>query len=170
MQQRARRRLIAVRVVDDGREQRARRGIVLRGDGGFGGPSGPTAAPHPIPDRAPDIEVVHPTLPQAALIYRLSGDYNPLHADPEVAKAGGFERPILHGLCTFGVVCHALMKALCGYDPARFGRMDLRFSSPVFPGETIRTEIWHVEGGAAFRARVVERDKVVVSNGLFRFR
>ena len=81
----------------------------------------------------------------------------------------GFERPILHGLCTFGTVCHALLRSLCDYDPARFGRMDLRFSSPVFPGETIRTEIWREEGGAAFRARVAERDKVVISNGLFRF-
>jgi len=140
-----------------------------RGDGGFGGPSGPVKKPHPEPDRAPDVAVDLPTRPEQAIVYRLNGDHNPLHIDPEVAAKAGFPRPILHGLCTFGVVCHALMKALCGYDPARFGRMDLRFSSPVFPGETIRTEIWHEEGGAAFRARVVERDTVVVSNGLFRF-
>ncbi|WP_137127253.1 MaoC family dehydratase [Roseomonas sp. HF4] len=139
-----------------------------RGDGGFGGPSGPVKKPHPEPEHAPDVTLDLPTRPEQALVYRLNGDHNPLHIDPEVAAKAGFPRPILHGLCTFGVVCHALMKALCGYDPARFGRMDLRFSSPVFPGETIRTEIWHEEGGAAFRARVVERDKVVVSNGLFR--
>ena len=139
-----------------------------RGDGGFGGPSGPVKKPHAEPDRAPDVVVDLPTRPEQAIVYRLNGDHNPLHIDPEVAAKAGFKQPILHGLCTFGVVCHALMKALCGYDPARFGRMDLRFSSPVFPGETIRTEIWHEDGGAAFRARVVERDKVVVSNGLFR--
>ncbi len=141
----------------------------LRGDGGFGGPAGPVRAPHPEPDRAPDLTLDMPTRPEQALVYRLNSDLNPLHIDPGVAKAAGFPRPILHGLCTFGTVCHALLRSLCGYDPARFGRMDLRFSSPVYPGETIRTEIWHEAGGASFRARVVERDKVVVSNGLFRF-
>jgi len=139
-----------------------------RGDGGFGGPSGPIRKPHPEPARPPDLSVDLATRPEQAIVYRLNGDHNPLHIDPEVAAKAGFQQPILHGLCTFGVVCHALVKALCCYDPARFGRMDLRFSAPVFPGETIRTEIWHEEGGAAFRARVVERDKVVVSNGLFR--
>ncbi len=140
-----------------------------RGDGGYGGPSGPVRTPHPEPEGAPDITLDLPTRPEAAIVYRLNGDHNPLHIDPDIAKAAGFERPILHGLCTFGVVCHALMRALCDYDPARFGRMDLRFSSPVYPGETIRTEIWKQSGGAAFRARVVERDKVVVSNGRFLF-
>lgn len=138
-----------------------------RGDGGFGGPAGPVRQPHPEPEGAPDITLDLPTRPEQALVYRLNGDHNPLHIDPDVAEAAGFDRPILHGLCTFGVVCHALLKSLCGYEPARFGRMDLRFSSPVFPGETIRTEIWKQEGGAAFRARVLERDKVVVSNGRF---
>jgi acyl dehydratase len=109
------------------------------------------------------------TRPEQALIYRLNTDLNPLHIDPKIAAAAGFPRPILHGLCTFGTVCHALLKTLCNYDTSRFGKMDLRFSSPVYPGETIRSEIWHEAGGAAFRARVVERDKVVVSNGLFRF-
>lgn len=141
----------------------------LRGDGGFGGPSGPVKQPHPEPERAPDLTLDLATRPEQALVYRLNADLNPLHIDPQVARAAGFPRPILHGLCTFGVVCHALLRTLCDYDTSRFGRMDLRFSSPVFPGETIRTEIWHEEGGAAFRARVVERDKVVVSNGLFRF-
>lgn len=141
----------------------------LRGDGGFGGPSGPVKRPHPEPERAPDLAVDLATRPEQALVYRLNSDLNPLHIDPEVAKAAGFPRPILHGLCTFGTVCHALLRSLCGYDTARFGRMELRFSSPVFPGETIRTEIWREEGGAAFRARVVERDKAVVSNGRFGF-
>jgi acyl dehydratase len=138
-----------------------------RGDGGFGGPDGPIRQPHPEPAGAPDITLDLRTRPEQALVYRLNGDHNPLHIDPDVAKSAGFDQPILHGLCTFGVVCHALLKSLCAYDPARFGRMDLRFSSPVFPGETIRTEIWKQDGGAAFRARVVERDKVVVSNGRF---
>ena len=141
----------------------------LRGDGGFGGPSGPVKQPHPEPDRAPDITLDLATRPEQALIYRLNTDLNPLHIDPKIAAAAGFPRPILHGLCTFGTVCHALLKTLCNYDTSRFGKMDLRFSSPVYPGETIRSEIWHEAGGAAFRARVVERDKVVVSNGLFRF-
>ena len=141
----------------------------LRGNGGFGGPTGPVKQPHPEPSRAPDVTLDMPTRPEQALVYRLNSDLNPLHIDPEVAKGAGFPRPILHGLCTFGTVCHALLRSLCDYDTARFGQMDLRFSSPVFPGETIRTEIWNEPGGAAFRARVVERDKVVVSNGLFRF-
>jgi acyl dehydratase len=139
----------------------------LRGDGGFGGPSGPTRAVHGLPERAPDIACDIATLPQAALIYRLSGDYNPLHADPEVAKTAGFPRPILHGLCTFGVAGHALLRALCGYDAARLKRMEVRFSSPVFPGETVRTEMWEEGGGRfGFRCKVVERDVVVINNGL----
>lgn len=139
----------------------------LRGDGGFGGPSGPTRAVHALPERAPDIACDIATLPQAALIYRLSGDYNPLHADPEVAKTAGFPRPILHGLCTFGVAGHALLRALCGYDAARLKRMEVRFSSPVFPGETVRTEMWEEGGGRfGFRCKVVERDVVVINNGL----
>ena len=139
----------------------------LRGDGGFGGPSGPTRSVHVLPERAPDLACDIATLPQAALIYRLSGDYNPLHADPDVAGAAGFPRPILHGLCTFGVAGHALLRSLCGYEPARLKRMEVRFSSPVFPGETVRTEIWREGGGRfGFRCKVVERDLVVINNGL----
>ena len=139
----------------------------LRGDGGFGGPSGPTRPAHALPERAPDQVCDIATLPQAALIYRLSGDFNPLHADPEVAKAAGFPRPILHGLCTFGVAGHALLRTLCGYDPARLKRMQVRFSAPVFPGETVRTEIWREgEGRFGFRCRVIERDIVAINNGL----
>jgi acyl dehydratase len=141
----------------------------LRGDGGIGGPGGTPRQPHPEPQREPDLVVELATRPEQAIIYRLNGDMNPLHIDPEVGSKAGFPKPILHGLCTYGVVTHALLRGLCDYDPARFGRLDLRFSSPVYPGETIRTEIWHEEGGAAFRAKVVERDKQVVSNGLFRF-
>ncbi|MGC8524617.1 MAG: MaoC/PaaZ C-terminal domain-containing protein [Acidibrevibacterium sp.] len=135
----------------------------LRGDGGFGGPSGPVKPVHPVPERAPSITLDLATRPEQALYYRLNGDDNPLHADPDFAARAGFPRPILHGLCTLGVVCHALLKTLCDYDPAGLKEMDLRFSSPVYPGETIRTEIWPEEG--AFRARVVERDVIVVNNG-----
>jgi acyl dehydratase len=139
---------------------------MLRGDGGFGGPSGPLPAPHPLPDRASDQTFSIDTLPQAALIYRLSGDYNPLHADPAVARSGGFEKPILHGLCTFGVVCRALLDAVCGNDPSKLRKMQVRFSAPVFPGETIVTEFWREGGGVvSFRAKVKQRDLVVINNG-----
>ncbi len=139
---------------------------MMRGDGGFGGPSGPLPSPHPLPDRAPDQTLGIATLPQAALIYRLSGDYNPLHADPAVARSGGFERPILHGLCTFGVVCRALLQMTCGNDPSKLRSMQVRFSSPIYPGETIVTELWkEPDGVVSFRARVRERDLVVINNG-----
>ncbi len=137
-----------------------------RGDGGFGaGPDGPSPKPHALPARDPDGAIDMPTLPQAALIYRLSGDYNPLHADPAVAAKGGFERPILHGLCSFGVACHALVKALCDYRPERLTRQDVRFSAPVYPGETIRVEYWRDGDKVSYRARVVERDLLVLNNG-----
>jgi acyl dehydratase len=165
--------LFSTREIDDaaGRRLATIRGTTfLRGDGGFGGPSGPVKAPHPVPDRDPDAVIDLPTRPEQALYYRLNGDHNPLHIDPVIAAKAGFARPILHGLCTFGVIAHALLKNLCGYDAEKFGRMDLRFSAPVFPGETIRTEIFLEVGGAAFQARVLERDTVVASNGMFRFR
>lgn len=138
----------------------------LRGDGGCGGPSGPTPVPHPIPERAPDGVCDLGTLPQAALIYRLSGDYNPLHIDPAVARESGFERPILHGLCSLGVVGHALLRSLCSYDVTRFKAMQLRFSAPAYPGETIRTEYWReLEGVWAFRAIALERQVTIINNG-----
>ena len=137
-----------------------------RGDGGFGGPPRPTPTPtHPIPTRAPDFTCDLRTRPEAALIYRLSGDYNPLHAEPAFARAAGFERPILHGLGTFGVSGHALLKTLCGYDPNRLISFGCRFSAPVFPGETIRTQMWRDGAVVSFRARVVERDVVAITNG-----
>jgi acyl dehydratase len=134
----------------------------LRGDGGFGGPEGPVRPPHAMPEGTPDLTIDLPTRPEQALYYRLNGDDNPLHADPVTAERAGFPRPILHGLCTLGVVSHALLRALGDYDAARFRGLDLRFTAPVFPGETIRTEIWR---DGAFRARVIERDVVVVNNG-----
>ena len=136
-----------------------------RGDGGCGGTTATAPPPHPVPDRAPDLACDLPTAPNSALIYRLSGDPNPLHASPAVAAAAGFDRPILHGLCTLGVAGHAILKTCCGYDPARLRSMALRFSAPVYPGETIRTEMWRDGAVVSFRARVVERDVVVLNNG-----
>lgn len=141
----------------------------LRGDGGFGGSGDGAPKPHPVPERAPDRVVTLPTSADQALIYRLSGDLNPLHIDPVVATGAGFAAPILHGLATYGIVGRALL-GTCDHDPARLSRMDARFSSPVYPGETVETAIWD-EGASqackqlAFRARVVERDMIVLTNG-----
>jgi acyl dehydratase len=136
-----------------------------RGDGGFGGPSGAGPTPHPLPERAPDASDDRAILPQAALIYRLSGDLNPLHVSPKAAKAAGFPRPILHGLSTFGHVGHSLVKLACDYDPTRLRSMQVRFTAPIYPGETVRTEIWREGPIVSFRARAVERDQVVINNG-----
>jgi acyl dehydratase len=136
-----------------------------RADGGFGGPSGIARESHAIPARAPDLTCDLPTLPQAALIYRLSGDYNPLHASPAYAKKAGFKMPILHGRCTFSVVGHALLKSCCGYDPAKLVSMEGRFSSPVYPGETVRTEMWVDGNVVSFRASVPARSVTVLNNG-----
>lgn len=145
-------------------------GALLRGDGGFGGTAEDAPQPHPVPCRSPDVTVDLATRPDQALLYRLSGDYNPLHADPAVAAAAGFPRPILHGLCTYGVVGRALLSELCETDPRRLTRIDARFTSPVYPGETIRTEIWReCPGQAAFRSSVFERGRVVIDNGFAQF-
>jgi len=142
----------------------------LRGDGGYGGRTDGAPPPHPIPDRAADAIIDLSTRIDQALLYRLSGDPNPLHADPAIARRAGFDRPILHGMCTYGVVGRALLRALCGNDPARFRQFDARFSSPVFPGETIRTDIWRDgPGRASVRARVVGRDVVVLNHGFLAF-
>ena len=136
-----------------------------RADGGFGGPDGPVKAPHPVPDTPPQHVCDLPTLPQAALIYRLSGDYNPLHADPAYAAKAGYKMPILHGRCTFSIAGHAILKTLCGYDPARFIAMEGRFSSPVYPGETVRTEMWRDGDVVSFRSTVPTRGATVLNNG-----
>lgn len=141
----------------------------LRGDGGFserGQPSDPAPTPRvATPDSAPDHVCELTTRPESALIYRLSGDYNPVHADPAVAKSAGFERPILHGLCSFGVTGHALLRTLCGWDASRLKEIGCRFSSPVYPGETLRVEMWQRGEAVQFRTKVVERDVVVLSHG-----
>jgi acyl dehydratase len=147
-----------------------RQTVFCRGDGGFGGPAKTLPAPHPIPERAPDTHIDLPTSPQTALIYRLSGDYNPLHSDPATARAAGFERPILHGLATFGVTGHGLVKRLADSDPTALHAMGGRFSSPVYPGETLRVEIWNDgPGRATFRTTVPARQVVVVNNGFAEF-
>jgi acyl dehydratase len=136
-----------------------------RNDGGFGGPTRIQPPAHPIPQRPPDLVHDRCTRAEMALIYRLSGDPNPLHVDPEVARGAGFPRPILHGLATFGVAGYAILKEYCGSDPARLAGIAGRFSAPVFPGETVRIETWRDGDVVSFRARVVERDVVAINNG-----
>jgi acyl dehydratase len=133
--------------------------------GGVGGPRGESRPTRELPSRAPDAECETRTLPQAALIYRLSGDYNPFHVDPEMARQGGFDRPILHGRCTFGIAGRAIVEAFCNSDGHHLPKMEARFSSPVFPGETIRTEMWREQRGVLFKSHVSERNVVVLDQG-----
>jgi acyl dehydratase len=144
--------------------------IFARGDGGFGGPAGGPPPLRPVPDRAPDLRLALETRAEQALLYRLLGDRNPLHSDPEFARAAGYERPILHGLCTFGIAGRAVVAGLCDYAPERVAHMEGRFTAPVYPGETVVTEIWREDDGAAFRATVPARDSVVLDLGSVRLR
>lgn len=139
--------------------------LVCRNDGGFGGPSRPSPPRPTVPDGDPPLRCDLATSPRAGLIYRLSGDRNPLHIDPAVARAAGFDRPILHGLCTLGVAAHALLRTCLDYRSERLAGIRLRFAAPVYPGETVRTEIWPGEGTLAFRCRSLERDVVVIDGG-----
>jgi len=139
----------------------------LRGDGGCGDWGTPGAVLEALPGSAPSGAIDLPTLPIAGLIYRLSGDYNPLHADPEIAQKAGFPKPILHGLCTYGVACQSLIRAVCGFDATRLLSMGARFTKPVFPGETIRTEYWlGTNDSVRFRCLSVERNEVVMDRGI----
>lgn len=139
--------------------------MMARGDGGFGGP-GVTAVPPPaLPERTPDRVCDLATTPQMALVYRLNADWNPLHADPTVARKAGFERPILHGLATWGVALRAVLRGALDGDTARVASVFGRFSAPVYPGETLRTDLWLEAQAVLFRVRVVERDLVVINNG-----
>ncbi len=139
--------------------------IFARGDGGCGGPQKSTEVPHRIPDRKPDLVHVSETRRDQALLYRLNGDRNPLHVDPTFARKAGFQSPILHGLCSYGIACRAVMASVCEYDPGRIRSFDVRFTSPVYPGETIHTDIW-VDGNlVSFRCRAPERDIVLINNG-----
>lgn len=139
----------------------------LRGDGGFGGKSEGAPKPRAVPaDRPADHSVALTNMPNQALIYRLSGDYNPLHSDPEIAAVAGFDRPILHGLCHYGMAGRALIKTLCGDDPSRLQRLDARFTSPVYPGEPLHVELWNIAAGdASFRVVATERNVIVQDFG-----
>jgi|SRR5690554_4976617 len=141
--------------------------VFMRGNGGMGGVTSGAPRPHQVPEgREPDDFIDLITRPEQSVIYRLSGDWNPLHIDPEVAKKAGFDRPILHGLCSYGVAGRAVLKLLCGNDAERLRQFDVRFASPVYPGETLRVEVWREsEGVASFRVRVRERDVICLSNG-----
>jgi acyl dehydratase len=149
----------------------SRSGTFIRGEGGFGGDRGPSE-PWERPDRPPDEQVVQQTRPEQALIYRLSGDRNPLHADPKFAARGGFSRPILHGLCTYGITGRALLHALCGSDPARFRSMSGRFSRPVLPGDPLVVSIWRPRDGGdtALFQTATEDGAVVIDRGRMQFR
>jgi acyl dehydratase len=146
----------------------SRASAFIRGEGGFGGDRGPRDD-WALPDREPDHRVTYPTRPEQALVYRLSGDRNPLHSDPAFAARAGFARPILHGLCTYGVAGRALLHAMAGSDPARFASMSGRFSSPVVPGESLTTEIW-AEGEDALFRTAKEDGTVVIDRGRASFR
>jgi acyl dehydratase len=135
-----------------------------RGDGGFGGPAGSGPRPHAIPERKPDATTTLATRKDQALLYRLNGDRNPLHADPDLAKRVGFPAPILHGLCTYGVACRAILQTVAAYDHARIRGFDVRFSAPVYPGEAIATDIWVDGKVVSFRCRIPARENVVVIN------
>ena len=140
----------------------------IRGEGGWGGDRGPSGPQNMPPERAPDHQVTYQTSPDQALVYRLSGDRNPLHSDPAFAAMGGFDRPILHGLCTYGFTGRALLHALCGSDPARFQHVEGRFTSPVLPGEALTVSMWETGGGEAVFTTAVE-DRLVIDQGLLRY-
>lgn len=136
-----------------------------RGDGGFGGPSTGAPEPHPIPERKPDATYEAAILQDQAFIYALSGDRNPLHRDPKIAKAAGFPKPIIHGLCTYGTTCRAIITNVLGHDAAKITGYDVRFSAPVFPGETVLVDVWKDGNIVSFRARLKEREIVAINNG-----
>jgi len=150
--------------------------LFIRGAGGFGGPRNPEGdaesalAAEPLPSREPDEVVSYATRADQALLYRLSGDRNPLHSDPTFAKRAGFDRPILHGLCTYGFTGRALVHTVCGSDPARFGAMRARFSKPTMPGDTLTISVWDigdaVPGAYRFRTET-QRGETVIDAGLF---
>jgi acyl dehydratase len=139
--------------------------MFARGDGGFGGPSESKAVPHVMPTREPDMVHTTETRRDQALLYRLNGDRNPLHASPEFARIAGFPAPILHGLCSYGIACRAIIASVLDYDATRIRNFDVRFTSPVFPGETIKTDIWVDGEVVSFRCRVEARGVTSLNNG-----
>jgi acyl dehydratase len=136
-----------------------------RGDGGFGGTSEGQPEPHQVPSRAPDKSIDIPTRADQALIYRLCGDRNPLHSDPEFARRAGFPKPILHGMCTFGLTCRGILMTYADYDPTAFRQHAARFSAPVYPGETVTVDLWKDGNVISFEARVKARNAVVIKSG-----
>lgn len=145
-----------------------RSSVFIRGEGGWGGDRGPSGPQNEPPASAPDHEITLQTSPDQAFVYRLSGDRNPLHTDPSFAALGGFDRPILHGLCTYGFTGRALLKALCDDDVSRFHHIEGRFSSPVMPGDALTIRIWRTSAGEAVFTTSVG-DKAVIDQGLVRF-
>ncbi len=141
----------------------------IRGEGGWGGDRGPSGPRNEAPDRDPDASVTYTTRPEQALVYRLSGDRNPLHSDPQFAALAGFDRPILHGLCTYGFTGRALLHELCDSDPARFRSMEGRFSSPVMPGEDLTVQMWRTGDGQAVFRTLASGDRVVIDSGAVTF-
>lgn len=136
-----------------------------RGDGGFGGPRDGQPEPHPIPERAPDFTFEAETRPDQALLYRLAGDRNPLHADPDLAKMVGYPVPILHGLCTYGTCARLFVQNLCDHDSDKIVEFNARFSKPVYPGDKITMSVWKDGNTYSFVAHVKERDVMVINNG-----
>jgi len=141
--------------------------LFCRGEGGWGGDRGPSQKTE-FPERAPDHQVTYQTREDQALTYRLSGDRNPLHSDPSFAAMGGFDKPILHGLCTWGFTGRALLHALCGSDPSRFRSMNSRFSKPVIPGDSLTISMW-VDGNTALFRTANQHGDVVIDQGVFTF-
>ena len=146
---------------------KTRSSVFLRGEGGFGGDRGPKAEKFD-PGRAPDKQITYKTREDQALTYRLSGDRNPLHSDPEFAKRGGFDRPILHGLCTYGFTGRALLNSYCKDQPEKFKAIEGRFSKPVMPGDELTISMWHEGNNVLFQTKTQD-DVVVIDNGLFKF-
>ena len=141
------------------------RTVLARSDGGFGGSREPLRAFRPVPRRSPDLSCSLRTRPDQALLYRLTGDRNPIHADADRAAEAGLPGPILHGLCTFGIACRAILRTICEYDPTLIHAFEGRFAAPVLPGDTLLTEMWQSANVVSFRVRAVERAVVVVSHG-----
>lgn len=142
---------------------RTRMALYIRGAGGWGGERGPTND-ESAPEGKPDDTVTYATRADQALLYRLNGDRNPLHSDPAFAKRAGFERPILHGLCTYGFAGRAVLHAAAGGDPDRLRSMDARFAAPVYPGDTLHVDLWHAWGGVRFQVRT-DAGVVVLTDG-----
>lgn len=137
----------------------------IRGEGGFGGDRGPSGPSHVAPDRAADASITYPTRSDQALLYRLNGDRNPLHSDPTFAARGGFPKPILHGLCTYGMTGRGLLHLVCGTDPARFKSMEARFTSPVMPGEALTIRVWNTAPGEVLFQTAATDGRVVLDGG-----